>query len=151
MTAAVNAPAPAPAASETDPVVTFVTPPPGLAPLRDFDLHPLDEDGVLFSLRARATSPDEPAPGVRLFLLQPAAHLADYAPEPTAEHLAQLGDGTHPARAEDVATLVVLNPGDHEDGGPTVNLLAPVLVDKRTHRALQVVLEGDWPLRAPLA
>jgi flagellar assembly factor FliW len=32
----------------------------------------------------------------------------------------------------------------------TANLLAPVVIHERTRKAAQIVLDGDFPLRAPL-
>ena len=57
-----------------------------------------------------------------------------------------LGEYTDTA---DVVVLVVVHPGTG-DAAPTANLLAPVLVDRRTGRAVQSVLDEDWPLRAPV-
>ena len=52
-------------------------------------------------------------------------------------------------RAEDVLVLLVVNPGD-DPASATANLLAPVLVNTRTHQGGQVVLNDDLPIRAPL-
>jgi flagellar assembly factor FliW len=47
--------------------------------------------------------------------------------------------------------LVVANPGG-ADGGTTVNLLAPIVVNARTSVGAQLILEEqDLPLRAELA
>ncbi|MGP7960184.1 flagellar assembly protein FliW [Sanguibacter sp. A247] len=139
---------PGPATSSTtDDHVTFVAPLPGLGDVREFTLRTLDEHATVFALRGRA---GDEAPATRLFLVHAAAHVPGYAPDVTAMHLALLGTDAEPASEDDIATLVVLNP-EGADGLATVNLLAPVLVDTRTHRAVQVVLEGSWPLRAPLA
>lgn len=140
MTTAPQAPAAA------DDHVTFVAPLPGLGDIREFTLRTLDENATVFALHGRDTD----AGRTRLFLVHAAAHVPGYAPEITAMHLALLGTDAEPASEDDIATLVVLNP-EGPDGLATVNLLAPVLVDTRSHRAVQVVLEGSWPLRAPLA
>ena len=142
MTAAtmVNAPA--------DDRVRLAAPLLGLGATLDYTLRTLDEHGTVFALRA-GTSADD-ASGPRLYLVHAAVHVPGYAPAITASHLALLGADGEAASEDDIATLVVLNP-EGADGVPTVNLLAPVLVDTRTHRAVQVVLEGDWPLRAPLS
>lgn len=113
----------------------FLTPPPGMVGLRRFTLGPLDDAGLLFSLR----SDDDP--GVRLFVIPPRPYFPDYAPYLGKDLVEELGD--------DVVLLVVVHPG--ADGAAhTANLLAPVVVAP-DGRAAQVVLEGDdWPLRAPL-
>jgi flagellar assembly factor FliW len=36
------------------------------------------------------------------------------------------------------------------DDGRAANLMAPILVHRASGRAAQVILDGDWPLRAPL-
>lgn len=117
----------------TAPVVRFLSPPPGLAPLETFELDAVTPQ--LFTLRATD------APDVRLFLLDPAPFFPDYAPRVSEELLAELG-------TEAPAILVVVRPGED---GHTANLLAPVLVNAETGVAVQTVLENaEWPLRAPL-
>ncbi|MET0843289.1 MAG: flagellar assembly protein FliW, partial [Mycetocola sp.] len=50
----------------------------------------------------------------------------------------------------DASVLVVINPG--EDEATTVNLLAPIVLNRATGGCAQLILEGqDWPLRAQLA
>lgn len=120
-------------------VLTFVEPPPGMATLTRFDLVPLDESGFLFALRSLEQ------PGVRLFVIPPAAYFPDYAPQASASVREALGllDAVTPV------LLAVVHPGNGEP--TTANLLAPIVVDPMTGAAVQVVLDGDeWPLRAPL-
>ncbi len=120
-------------------VLEFAEPPPGLRDLRRFRLAALDDAGFLFALR----STEEPE--VRLFVVPPRPYFPDYDPVVAEPTLTALGVD----RAE-ALLLVVVHPG--QDGAaPTANLLAPVVVDPATGRAVQVVLDGDaWPLRAPL-
>lgn len=116
----------------------FVTPPPGMMTLRSFSLDALDDTGALFAMRS--TEDD----GVRLFVVPPRVYVPEYAPAIDAGTRAalELGDDLP-------VLLVVVHPG--KDGAPpTANLLAPVAVNPRTGAALQVVLDEDWPLRAPL-
>lgn len=114
--------------------LTFVAPPFGLEPLVDFVLDPLGSG--LHALRG--------GDDVRLFVLDAAVHLPDYSPELTDQQAATLGL----TDAADALLLVVATPGET---GTTVNLLAPIVVDRRTGRAAQVILEGqDQPLRAEL-
>ena len=123
-------------------LLELVTPLPGLPGHTHYALEPLDEGGVLFALRSIPT--DESDAPVRLFVVSPAAHFPDYAPTIDAGALAWDADAEH------TAVLAVVHPGQGPQDGPTVNLLAPVVVDTRSGRAAQVVLDGDWPLRAPV-
>lgn len=117
----------------------FTTPPPGMADLRRFTLTALDDTGFLFALHSVEQQ------GVRLFVVPPRPYFPEYAPRVDPLALAPLGlDGAEPV------LLVVVHPG--QDGEPpTANLLAPIVVDPTSGRAVQVVLDGDeWPLRAPM-
>ncbi|WP_448059106.1 flagellar assembly protein FliW [Cellulomonas hominis] len=113
---------------------------PGLPGYADFTLTALDDIGVLFALRSE---PDGAHP-LRLFVVTPGAFFPDYAPVIRAEVLASIGADDH-----EPVPLVVVRPSDGVNP-PTANLLAPLVVDPRTGRAVQAVLDGDWPLRAPL-
>lgn len=114
--------------------VHFVEPPHGLA-VTEFALFAIDAG--LFALRAVDDS-------VRLFVLH-AVLLGGYAPELTDEQAGLLElEGP-----EDAEVLVVVNP---VEGEPTVDLLAPIVVNRRTRAAAQLIIEtGEWPLRAPLS
>lgn len=128
-------------ATDTDaPAIDFVQAPLGLMGLRRFRLHPLDESGLLFTLRSSE------AEGVRLFVVDPAPYFPGYAPDVDEASLTALGlEGARPV------LLTVVHPGDGVQG-PTANLLAPIVVNPTTGAALQVVLDSDeWPLRAPFA
>lgn len=115
----------------------FDVPPPGLSPLRDFTLDPVDGAPGLFTMRA------EPEIGLRLFLIEPDQYLPAYTPEFTEEQVAPVG-GPESASVFVVATL--------DEGEPIVNLLAPILVNFDDGRAAQVILDSsDWPLRAKLS
>jgi len=118
--------------------LTFVTPPPGLDPLVDFDLAEVEGAVGLYTLR------DASDADVRLFLLDPVHFVPEYRPSLSAEQLGAL----------DVASDVELDVyvvATIQDGAPVVNLLAPIVVEPRTARAAQVILESDeWPLRAEL-
>lgn len=118
--------------------LTFAVPPFGLSPAPVFTLTPVDGAEGLFTLVGGSS---------RLFVLDAAVHLPSYAPELTDEQAAGLGL-TAP---EDAMLLVVANPGG-ADGGTTVNLLAPIVVNARTSVGAQLILEEqDLPLRAELA
>lgn len=120
--------------------VVFLAPPPGLEPHTAFDLADVDGAAGLYSLASTG-----PSGGTRRFYaIDASVYLPDYNPEISDEQARQLGL-QDPA---DARVLVVANPSDD---GTTVNLLAPVIVNTRTWRCAQVILEyGDWPLRAPL-
>lgn len=118
--------------------LTFLAPPPGLAPHVDFALAPVDGADGLFSMRA--VDDDE----LRLYLVDPRTVLSEYAPILTDEQADGLALGT----PEDALILVVAHPAAD---GVSVNLLAPVIVNRNTGAASQVILEDqDYPLRAPL-
>ena len=80
---------------------------------------------------------------LRLFVVAGAA-LPSYQPELDDEQIAALGLEA----PEDAEVYVVVNPAD---GAPTLNLLAPIVVNRHSRRGAQLVLDaGRWPLRAAL-
>lgn len=118
--------------------LAFVSPPPGLAPHVDFALAPVDGADGLFAMRAV----DDEA--LRLYLIDPQSVLSEYAPILSDDQVADLAL-TSP---DDALLLVVAHPSPE---GVSVNLLAPVVVNRTTGAAAQVILEDqDYPLRAPL-
>lgn len=119
-------------------VLSFVAPPPGLAPHVDFALTPVDGAEGLFTLRAVDDA------DLRLYLVDPQTLMDEYSPILTDEQTAGLAL-TSP---DEAAVFVVANPSAD---GVSVNLLAPVVVNRGTGAAAQVILEDqDYPLRAPL-
>jgi flagellar assembly factor FliW len=122
------------------PELGFVVPIPGLGAARRYALTALDPDGVLFAMDAVEE------PGLRLLVAQPWAFFPDYSPEIDDDWAAALGL----AAAADALVFVVVTTGA-TPAGSTANLLAPVVVNRTTGAAAQVVLAGtDLPLRAPL-
>ena len=122
--------------------LTFTTPPPGLAPEVNFILNAIDGADGLYSLVARQVSGSGPAH--RLFVLDAAVYLPEYQPQISEEQREQL----EIAEAGEARVLVVAN---STEAGTTVNLLAPIVVNTRTLRCAQLILEGqDWPVRTPL-
>jgi len=118
--------------------LTFVTPPPGLAPLTDFSLDPVDGAVGLYSLVAEANR------NVRLYVVDAGVYLPHYTPVITDEHAETLGLAT----ADDAMVLVVATPAAT---GTTVNLMAPIVVNSSTGKSAQVILDGqDWPLQETL-
>lgn len=119
--------------------LTFVTPPPGLAPHVDFSLDAIDGADALYALTAIAD------PDVRLFAVDPASVMPDYAPVLSDEQVDALGLRT----PDDAIVLVVARMTDEGIG---VNLLAPVVVNTHTGAAAQVILDNqDLPVRALLS
>ena len=119
-------------------VLTFASPPPGLAPMVDFILDDVGGASGLYALHA-ATDP-----GIRLYVLDAAVYLPWYNPEITDEQALGLGISA----PEDAMVLVVANASE---AGTTTNLMAPIVVNSKTGRCAQVILEGqDWPIRAEL-
>lgn len=118
--------------------LSFTAPPPGFAPLTDFDLAAVDGAPGLYTLR------DTAGADLRLFLLDPTFYVPDYLPAIADEDLVALGASS----AAEVDVYVVAN---ILDGAPVVNLLAPIVVNPVTGTATQLILEADWPLQAELS
>ncbi|MFF9564390.1 flagellar assembly protein FliW [Leifsonia sp. NPDC014704] len=119
--------------------VRFLTPPPGLEPLDAFDLDPVAGADGLYTLASVER------PEIRLFTIDAERHLPGYSPELPDDRATDLGI----VEAADALLLVVVTPSR---AGSTVNLLAPVIVNRATGSALQLVLDDDaFPVRAELA
>lgn len=119
--------------------LTFIAPPPGLAPLVDFTLDDIEGAEGLYALRAKADA------NRRLFVLDAAVHLPDYTPVLSDEQCAALDVST----PENVLLLVIVNPSE---AGTTVNLMAPIVVNATSGVCAQLILDDqDWPLRAELS
>jgi flagellar assembly factor FliW len=119
--------------------LTFIAPPPGLAPLVDFTLDDIEGAEGLYALRAKADT------NRRLFVLDAAVHLPDYTPVLSDEQCKALDVST----PENVLLLVIVNPSE---AGTTVNLMAPIVVNATTGVCAQLILDDqDWPLRAELS
>ncbi|HEV7167928.1 MAG TPA: flagellar assembly protein FliW [Micrococcaceae bacterium] len=118
--------------------LTFVTPPPGLAPLVDFILEPIAGAEGLYALQATQD------PAKRMFVLDAGVYLHTYTPMLSDAQCAALSL-TDP---DDAQVLVVANTGE---GATTVNLMAPIIVNRATDVCAQFILDGqDFSLRAPL-
>lgn len=114
--------------------LTFPTPMPGLAPLRDYTLTALPDTEGVYALASVER------PEIRFHVIDASVFLPDYHPAlPTGD-----ANNTH-------LTLVIAQAGRE---GLVVNLLAPVIVNLEDGTAQQVILHDDadrYPLRAPLA
>ncbi|WP_104201371.1 flagellar assembly protein FliW [Cryobacterium sp. Y29] len=127
-----------PSAAPVSPLLSFVTPPPGLDPHTDFRLSEIEGAAGLYSLQAAAE------PATRMFVLDAGVYLPDYFPVISSEQ----SDALALLAPVDAIVLVVVNPGKE---ATTVNLMAPIVVNAITGICAQVILEGqDWPLRAEL-
>jgi flagellar assembly factor FliW len=127
-----------PSATARDGRLSFTAPPPGFAPLTDFDLAAVEGALGLYTLR------DTAGADLRLFLLDPTFYVPEYLPAVGDEELAALG-------ASSVGEVDVYVVANILDGAPVVNLLAPIVVNPVARTATQLILEDDWPLQAELA
>ena len=126
--------------SDDIPVLEMVHPLIGFPDHHHVALARLDDDGTVCDLR----SVEDPT--VSFVVVPPHVFFADYGPELNEATAAQLGIENE----DDLLTLVVVTLGATV-GDATANLLAPVLVNHRTRRAAQVVLDDhDLPVKAPL-
>lgn len=118
------------------PTITMAVPMPGFPAHREFALVRLHEDGLLYAF----TSTEDPE--LRFLVAPPEPFFPDYAPEIDDDVFAALN--THdPDR---LLLMVVITAGVNET---TANLLAPIVVDRDSMRAMQVVLTGSgYPVRA---
>jgi len=118
------------------PIIDMAVPMPGFPAHRQFVLVRLNDDGLLYAF----TSIDDPE--LRFLVAPPEPFFPDYAPEVESEVFAALNT-KDPDR---LLVMVVITAGVNET---TANLLAPIIVDRDSHRAIQVVLNGtDMPVRA---
>ena len=118
------------------PTITMAVPMPGFPAHREFVLVRLNDEGLLYAL----TSVDDPE--LRFLVAPPEPFFPDYAPEIDDEVFAALN--THdPDR---LLLMVVITAGVNET---TANLMAPIVLDRDSMRATQVVLTGSgYPVRA---
>ncbi|WP_433298467.1 flagellar assembly protein FliW [Actinoplanes sp. CA-030573] len=118
------------------PTITMAVPMPGFPAHREFVLVRLNEDGLLYAF----TSVQDPE--LRFLVAPPEPFFPDYAPEIEDEVFAALNT-TDPDR---LLLMTVITAGVDET---TANLMAPIVLDRDTMRAMQVVLSGSgYPVRA---
>jgi flagellar assembly factor FliW len=123
--------------TETDlPIIEMAIPMPGFPRHREFALVQLHDEGLLYAF----TSIEDPE--LRFLVAPPEPFFPDYAPEIENEVFAALNT-KDPDR---LLVMVVITAGVNET---TANLLAPIIVDRDSMRAMQVVLTGsNMPVRA---
>jgi flagellar assembly factor FliW len=120
------------------PTITMAVPMPGFPAHREFVLVRLNDEGLLYAF----TSAEDPE--LRFLVAPPEPFFPDYAPEIDNEVLAILNT-KDPDR---LLLLTVITAGVNET---TANLLAPIVVDRDSMRAMQVVLSGSgFPVRATM-
>ena len=118
------------------PTITMAVPMPGFPAHREFVLVRLNDDGLLYAF----TSIQDPE--LRFLVAPPEPFFPDYAPEIENEVFSALNTRD----ADRLLLLTVITAGVEET---TANLLAPIVVDRDSMRAMQVVLSGSgYPVRA---
>ncbi len=129
---------PTPVDAVHDPELSFVSEMPGLPAMSRCGLVRLDDAGALFRLQSLID------PAMRLLVAASPAFFPEYAPQIDDDSASGIGL----TAAEDAIVLVVVTAGATATEA-TANLLAPIVVNTATLRAVQV-LQQDQPLRAPL-
>lgn len=118
------------------PIIDMALPMPGFPAHRQFVLVRLNDQGLLYAF----TSVEDPE--LRFLVAPPEPFFPDYAPEIENEVFAALNT-KDPDR---LLVMVVITAGVDTT---TANLLAPIIVDRDSRRAMQVVLSGSkMPVRA---
>ena len=118
------------------PTITMAVPMPGFPAHREFVLVRLNDEGMLYAF----TSTEDPE--LRFLVAPPEPFFPEYAPEIESDVFAALNT-KDPDR---LLLMVVITAGTNET---TANLLAPIVVDRDSMRAVQVVLSGSGlPVRA---
>jgi flagellar assembly factor FliW len=118
------------------PIIDMAVPMPGFPAHQQFVLVRLNDQGLLYAF----TSIQDP--DLRFLVAPPEPFFPDYAPEIESEVFAALNT-KDPDR---LLVMVVITAGVNET---TANLLAPIIVDRDSRRAMQVVLnDSNLPIRA---
>jgi flagellar assembly factor FliW len=107
-------------------VLDFASGIPGFPNARQFELEGLAPELEPFCLMRSVEAPE-----LSFVLVPPGALFPDYSVEIDEQHVTNLGLDS----AEDAAVMVVVTLGEP----PTANLLGPVVVNRRTRAAAQVV------------
>lgn len=120
------------------PTITMAVPMPGFPAHREFVLVRLNDDGLLYAF----TSTEDPE--LRFLVAPPEPFFPEYAPE--------IENGVFAAlNTKDPDRLLLLTVITASESETTANLLAPIVVDRDSMRAMQVVLNGSsYPVRAIL-
>ncbi len=126
-------------AAET-PTLTFPAGIPGFPDSEQFVLSSLGDETPFMVLRPHEGERPE------FVVVPPMAFFPEYAPEIDD----QMADALELTSADDALLLVVVNVGGGV-GSATANLLGPIVVNRRTRRAAQVILTNSgFDVRTPL-
>lgn len=118
--------------------LSLIDPLPGLGAATDFDLVPVDGAAGLYTLQSVSE------PSTRILVLDAALHLPEYTPEIADGHVAELGLES----PDDAIVLVVVAAGE---SAISVNLMAPVVVNRHSSVGAQLILDDpSLPLRFDL-
>ncbi|MEU7903094.1 flagellar assembly protein FliW [Actinoplanes sp. NPDC049118] len=118
------------------PTIDMASPMAGFPAHRQFVLVRLNEQGLLYAF----TSTQDP--NIRFLVAPPEPFFPDYAPEIENDVLAALNTKD----ADRLLVMVVITAGVEET---SANLLAPIIVDRDSRRAMQVILQDSGlPVRA---
>ena len=125
--------------------VTFAAGLPGFDQLRTFMIEPMAGDLAPFC-RMRAVEPV----GAEFIVVPAGLLFPDYRVEVDDETVERLE-----LRSEDAVVLTIVTLAE-DDSAPTANLLGPIVINRRTRAAAQVVLHGSGyqvavPLLPPVA
>jgi flagellar assembly factor FliW len=123
--------------------VRLIEPMPGFADDVDFTLSPIDDAGLLRSLRSVRD------PGLRFVVTPAGAFFADYH-DSVRQALAAPMAGLLGGEGASIEVYLVLTVGASL-ADTTANLRAPLVVELASGRALQVILDDEaLPMRHPL-
>ena len=124
------------------PVIDFVAPMPGFPEDRHFLLCQIDENSdVLYALKSMES------PGLRFLVVPSAPFFPDYAPEIDDDTMLAL-DVTDP---KNLLVLLVVSAPTENTKDATANLMAPIVLDQETRRAVQLILaRSGLPVREHL-
>jgi len=130
---------------DTD-VITFPEGIPGFEHTRQYVLVPHKASEKKRSPFRWLQSIEEP--GLALPVINPWAVRADYAPTVSGSIIKQLGVASIRDQAQFLAVVTI--PANNP-GGTTVNLLAPILINRESKRAKQVIIQNEnYSIRTPL-
>ena len=123
--------------------VTLVEPLPGFADDLQFTLNPIDQAGLLRSLRSVRD------PGLRFVVTAAGTFFAEYHDTVRAALAAPMGELLG-GEGADIELYLVLTVGASL-ADTTANLRAPLVVEPGSGRAVQVILDDEeLPMRHPL-
>ena len=128
-------------------VITFPEGIPGFEHTRQYVIVPHRTGSGQTSPFRWLQSVDEP--GLALPVINPWSIRPDYAPTVAGLIIKELGITDVRAQAQFLAVVTIPT---NNPGGITVNLLAPILINRTTHVAKQVIVQNEtYSIRTPIA